>query len=282
MGIPTPFNYHLNNLEIDDMNLHLIDGNNVLRRMFETEGPYWAVQAYIQASQGVSGHGQIIWVWDGEGAKKYRQEIWPAYKMSSDSTDEFYLFMDKFRELLKHSKAMQIRIPGYEADDVISEICRMKEPETRIFIDSNDQDYRQLLIHSGVTLDYMSEKLKDVPADEIRLYKTLVGDKSDEIKGLTRFGEKAWPKLTHPQKDLIEEFIQGETDLTVDEIKDKLSFSDSLANNLFNQREELAKVWKIVGFRLTPWTEINSRMQLGVLNTSEAQTIFDELAIPVG
>ena len=51
------------------MKLHLIDGNNVLRRNFETSGAAWAIQSYIQACIGSSINGTLVWVWDGANAK---------------------------------------------------------------------------------------------------------------------------------------------------------------------------------------------------------------------
>lgn len=262
------------------MKLHIIDGNNVLRRNFESKGPSWAVEAFVRACQDIGPYGSIIWVWDGAGAKKYRQDIWAGYKAKSDSTDEFYLFMDKFRELLSHSKCLQIRIEGYEADDVIAELVRSKSPETEIFIDSNDQDYRQLL-GDKVTMDYVSEATKHLKADDIRLHKTLVGDKSDQIKGLTRFGEGAYNKLTDAQKCVLEDFIQGEVELTEEDVKTQLGFSDAMAANLVKQQDELNKYWKIIGFRSVPNLTIAQNTKPGSYNPQAAQELLNELAIPV-
>tara|TARA_X000001388_G_scaffold52616_2_gene38323 strand:- start:1826 stop:2626 length:801 start_codon:yes stop_codon:yes gene_type:complete len=261
--------------------LHLCDGNNLLRRKFESEGPAWAIHAYIQACVDNPPNGVLIWVWDGEGAKKPRQDIHPDYKAKSDSTDEFYLFMDKFRELLTHSNCLQIRCEGREADDVIAELVRTKDPETQIFIDSNDQDYRQLLSDT-VMMDYISETLKDLKPDDMRLYKTLVGDKSDSIAGLSRFGHGTYLKLNDAQKCLLEEFIELETDLTVEQAQTKLGFSKAMAERLIQSRDELNKFWRIIGFFHVPQGELNAGAIKGVRNTAAANEIFRELAIPIG
>lgn len=262
------------------MKLHLIDGNNVLRRNFESKGPQWAVEAFVRACQDKGPYGTIIWLWDGAHAKKYRQDIWAGYKAKSDSTDEFYLFMDKFRELLGHSKCLQIRAEGYEADDIIAELVNSKSPDTEIFIDSNDQDYRQLL-GDKVQMDYVSESTQHLKSDDIRLHKTLVGDKSDQIKGLSRFGDKGFNKLSDTQKCLLEDFITGETELDEVQAKEQLGFTDATAKKLIESRDELQKYWKIIGFRSVPSTVISSATSQGQLNTQAAQEILNDLALPL-
>lgn len=262
------------------MKLHLIDGNNVLRRNFETSGAAWAIQSYIQACIGSSVNGTLVWVWDGANAKKPRQEIWPAYKATSDSSDEFYKFMDKFRELLTYSNTLQIRCEGREADDVIAEMVKTKSPDTEIYIESNDQDYRQL-VGDKVTLEYMSPTLEDLKADDIRLYKTLVGDSSDEIKGLSGFGHAAYLKLSDAQKCLLEEFLQDSSSLTEQEAISEVGLTKAKAKKLIESQETLKKCWDIIGFFHVPTSEIMAGSIQGVKNTVAAKAIFDELKIPI-
>lgn len=261
------------------MKLHLIDGNNVLRRKFETE-PNYVVEAFAQAQNGVSQHGQIVWVWDGAHAKKRRQAIMPAYKKTSDSPDQFYKFMDQFRELLKNTAAIQIRIDGWEADDVIATLVGTKSSDTEVFIDSNDQDYTQLM-NSKVRLDYVGKDFLDLKADDIRLYKTLVGDKSDEIPGLSRFGRSAYLKLNDTQKCLIEDFIMGREELDAARAKTELGLTDAMSTKLVENQTVLKSYWDVVGFFHVPQNEITAGTIVGQPNFQAAQTILDRLAIPL-
>ena len=262
------------------LKLHVCDGNNLLRRKFESDGPAWAIHAYIQACANNSPYGSLIWVWDGANAKKPRQDIHPAYKAGSDSTDEFYLFMDKFRELLSHSNCIQIRCEGREADDVIAELVNTKSPETEIFIDSNDQDYRQLLSDT-VTMDYVSEKLKEFKPDDMRLYKTLVGDKSDAITGLSRFGHGTYQKLSDSAKCFLEDALQSDDPLTAEQVEAEAGFTKAMATRFVESRDELKKFWKIIGFFHVPQSEINAGTIIGKQDTVAAKAVFDALAIPI-
>lgn len=261
------------------MKLHFIDGNNVLRRKFEAE-PNYVVQAFTQAQHGVSPHGTIVWVWDGANAKKKRQAIMPGYKKTSDSPDQFYKFMDAFRELLTHTAAIQIRCEGVEADDVIGTLVSTKSSDTEVFIDSNDQDYAQL-ISETVTLDYVGKDFKEMRSDDVRLYKTLVGDKSDEIPGLSRFGHKAFLKLTDTQKCLLEDFIMGKEELDAAQAKEQLGFTDAMSAKLIESRAALKSYWDVVGFFHIPQNEIQAGTVVGKPNFQAAQTILDRLVIPI-
>ena len=261
------------------MKLHLIDGNNVLRRKFETD-PNYASVAIAAAQQGIGPHGNIVWVWDGANAKARRQAIFSKYKQTKDSPDQFYKFMDAFRELLTHTNAMQIRVEGYEADDVIAELVYTKSPETDIYIESNDQDYLQL-IQNRVELEYISKDLGELKSDDIRLYKTLCGDKSDEIPGLNRFGHKGYLKLTDPQKCLLEAIIKGEVDLNPAEVKERIGFTQAMSDKLVASQKELKQYWDVIGFIHVPMNAIQQGTVMGQLNPGAIQEGLQRLYLPV-
>jgi len=79
-----------------------------------------------------------------------------------------------------------IRVKGWEADDVIATLVR-SEPNEQFIIESTDVDFMQL-----PNVRIAREKPAPVEPQYMRLYKTLVGDPSDNIGGLKGFGKGAW------------------------------------------------------------------------------------------
>ena len=99
----------------------------------------------------------------------------------------------------------------YEADDIIGTLAKMAEntsEDYQITVVSGDKDLIQLTDENTVveiskkgvaefeafTPDYLMEKMGITPAQFIDL-KALMGDKSDNIPGVTKIGEKTGLKL---------------------------------------------------------------------------------------
>ncbi len=101
--------------------------------------------------------------------------------------------VDKLKELLLKVGASVYECEGYEADDIIYTLCHeIKGPITVV---SRDQDLYACLIFDNVTIksnkDYdreMIEKKLGIPIDMYFIYRTLVGDPSDNIKGAWQVG----------------------------------------------------------------------------------------------
>jgi 5'-3' exonuclease len=264
------------------MKIECIDGNNFLRRVVEADGVTVTKSLYNVACM-QSPDLQIIWVWDGKNANKARRDIFPAYKDKGDGVttpDSFYEFMNNFRTLLDHSNCLQIRVDGFEGDDVIAQIVRLREAGQKIEINSNDQDFRQL-VNSDVTLEYMAPKFDGYSADDIRLVKTLVGDSADNIKGLPRFGLKGWDKLTSEQRNLWLQILQDDTVVLGEEdlldMQDKLGISKGLAVATLNNLELLRTYYTIIGFMEIPMELFASSFQAGDGDTKKGAELLKEM-----
>lgn len=134
-----------------------------------------------------------VFVWDGPGNNDRRREIFPGYKRR-DYTGQENIFagLKIYRELLDLSKAIQIEVPGYEADDVCSTLAwRYASQGQPVQIFTNDFDYYQLTQHPLITLKGVSLTAGVLPK-YVSLYKALRGDTSDKIPGLPGFGHKTW------------------------------------------------------------------------------------------
>jgi len=170
--------------------LHIYDANNHIRRAFERGD---SVTDLINlAPTEVS-----IWVFDGIGAKKPRLALYPEYKAKRNVQgaidNGFFDFLRAIEtDLLKHCKnTFVMKQPCMEADDVIAALVEQYRASQQILIHSNDADF-QALVNENVSVSDRSKKLAHVEPHDIRLYKTLVGDASDNIGGIEGFGDGKW------------------------------------------------------------------------------------------
>lgn len=93
----------------------------------------------------------------------------------------------------------QIRIEGYEADDVIASYCYKLKKDNNIIIVTSDKDFYQLLddnviIWDGMKLDYITKKsfqeeFKINPEQHVDVG-ALMGDNGDNIFGIPGWGDK--------------------------------------------------------------------------------------------
>lgn len=186
------------------MPLDLYDANNYVRVKFETNVGGLALRQIFEEAYYLPE--PAIYVFDGFNSKKMRLAKYPAYKQGRTPTpDNFYHHLNFFKELLLHTKHLIIEVPEVEADDVIGTIARSRPTEViRIF--STDRDFCCLL-REGLTTPMAN--LKGVAAEDVRLYKTLCGDNSDNIPGLPQFGKGCWEALSRRHKEAWTAWLEG-------------------------------------------------------------------------
>ena len=162
---------------------------------------------------------RIFAVWDG--GSEYRKQIFSGYKekrhakREEDAAKEpvkfaqMAILKEKMKETLSAIGACQLELGGVEGDDVIAYLVQ-KLPEQKV-IYTTDAD---MLVLSGPNVSvflkdvlYQGDEYKGIPVHLLTLYKSLVGDTSDEYKGVHGFGPGAWDKY-------VEEFgIDGMEEL---------------------------------------------------------------------
>lgn len=162
------------------------------------------------------------------GKTTFRTEMYEAYKAGRAKTPEE--FREQFPFIRQMLEVMGIRhydLEGYEADDIIGTLDKLAERSRHPFevtIVSGDKDLIQLtdehtvveISKKGVaefeefTPAYLMEKMGLTPTQFIDL-KALMGDKSDNIPGVTKIGEKTGLKLlaTYGSLDGIYEQIES-------------------------------------------------------------------------
>ncbi|MDX5038444.1 DNA polymerase I [Streptococcus suis] len=146
------------------------------------------------------------------GKTTFRTEMYADYKAGRAKTpDEFREQFPFIRQMLDAMGVKHYELDQYEADDIIGTLDKMAE-RTEIPFDvtivSGDKDLIQLTDENTVveiskkgvaefeefTPAYLKEKMGITPTQFIDL-KALMGDKSDNIPGVTKIGEKTGLKL---------------------------------------------------------------------------------------
>ncbi|HFU4056008.1 TPA: DNA polymerase I [Streptococcus suis] len=172
------------------------------------------------------------------GKTTFRTEMYADYKAGRAKTpDEFREQFPFIRQMLDAMGVKHYELAQYEADDIIGTLDKMAERTDIPFdvtIVSGDKDLIQLTDENTVveiskkgvaefeefTPAYLMEKMGITPAQFIDL-KALMGDKSDNIPGVTKIGEKTGLKLLieHGSLDGIYENIDS---MKASKMKDNL------------------------------------------------------------
>ncbi|MDW8751507.1 DNA polymerase I [Streptococcus suis] len=162
------------------------------------------------------------------GKTTFRTEMYADYKAGRAKTpDEFREQFPFIRQMLDAMGVKHYELAQYEADDIIGTLDKMAERTDIPFdvtIVSGDKDLIQLTDENTVveiskkgvaefeefTPAYLMEKMGITPTQFIDL-KALMGDKSDNIPGVTKIGEKTGLKLLieHGSLDGIYENIDS-------------------------------------------------------------------------
>lgn len=164
----------------------------------------------------VSKPNSVVVVFDGEGGSLKRREIYKEYKEQrkplkirtnyldgADREQNLHFQFNKLLELLECLPVHIIRLKNVEADDVIGYLCG-HYPEDQRVIASGDKDFLQLL--NDRTIIYSANKKTLITSkncveefavhpNNFAVAKALVGDKSDNIKGVPGLGFKTLTKL---------------------------------------------------------------------------------------
>ena len=169
---------------------------------------------------------KVYVIFDGASSTVNRKNLVPEYKSGRNEqrvtnwevfdslADEHDSKVDQIVRVIQYLKTLPVKtliLDKVEADDIIAYLCGKlpNQPDDKLFIVSSDKDFLQLVNQNVIvyrpmekkyyTEDVMREKYK-MPAKNFILYKTLLGDSSDKIKGIKGLGEKGifkkFPELT--------------------------------------------------------------------------------------
>ena len=166
---------------------------------FGYENAMNSVQATLKKFNAVPS--DLILVFEGANSKALRTGIFADYKNKVDNrVEETYKEFNKALELVKNVLmqlgATAVKQDGMEADDVVAYLA--KTLPTKKLVVSNDGDY--LKMHSKTCDVYIGGNLNEnkyglFDFQYVTVYKALVGDTSDNIKGAYGFGDSKFLDL---------------------------------------------------------------------------------------
>ncbi|HFH9834590.1 TPA: DNA polymerase I [Streptococcus suis] len=238
------------------------------------------------------------------GKTTFRTEMFADYKAGRAKTpDEFREQFPFIRQMLDAMGIKHYELSQYEADDIIGTLDKMAERTDIPFdvtIVSGDKDLIQLTDENTVveiskkgvaefeefTPAYLMEKMGITPTQFIDL-KALMGDKSDNIPGVTKIGEKTGLKLltefgslegiyehidsmkaSKMKENLIADKEQAFLSRTLATIDTQAPIEIGLDDIVYQgpRIEELGQFYDDMGFK-------QLRAQLGTTNTQEEQVL---------
>ena len=238
------------------------------------------------------------------GKTTFRTEMFADYKAGRAKTpDEFREQFPFIRQMLDAMGIKHYELSQYEADDIIGTLDKMAERTDIPFdvtIVSGDKDLIQLTDENTVveiskkgvaefeefTPAYLMEKMGITPTQFIDL-KALMGDKSDNIPGVTKIGEKTGLKLltefgslegiyehidsmkaSKMKENLIADKEQAFLSRTLATIDTQAPIGIGLDDIVYQGPliEELGQFYDDMGFK-------QLRAQLGTTNTQEEEVL---------
>ncbi|MBI5412086.1 hypothetical protein HZA43_02815 [Candidatus Peregrinibacteria bacterium] len=196
--------------------LVIVDGNHLIHRAFH------AIQAPLKTSSGEQTNAlfgfasmtlniidlerpdYMVVAFD-ERAPTFRHEAHEGYKATrAKAPDELYAQIPRIREMLKRFKIPIFSKEGFEADDVMGTLAKQAESQgIKTYLVTGDRDVLQLITplifvvfpHKGYRepIRFDAQKVFEkygIRPDQIVDYKALMGDVSDNFKGVEGIGSK--------------------------------------------------------------------------------------------
>ena len=199
----------------------LVDGDNLL-----TIG-FYGVKGYFNGVEHVGGiwhflntlrrfideenFNKAVVFWDGETSSSQRRMVYPNYKLNRKRSEDENLELSynkqkqRVKQYLEEMFVRQVEFENSEADDLIAYYCKIAKDESKTIF-SADRDLTQLIsedvtIYSPNTKKYYKKgdtiKMNsiEIPHYNVKTFKIISGDKSDNINGIYYLGEKTFVKL---------------------------------------------------------------------------------------
>ena len=189
---------------------------------------------------------RTVIVFDGKGGSNRRKKVFPEYKAGrnmSERLNRSYDFNDKEDEhqsmimqltrvidYLDYLPITTITIEGIEADDTMAYLTKQVMKTSKIVLMSTDKDFLQLVNHRVSVWSPTKKKMYDppkvledygIPSHNFAVYRSIDGDKSDNINGVRGWGlktiQKKIPLLLEDKILTIEDIIEEDEKLKENE-----------------------------------------------------------------
>ena len=235
-------------------------------------------------------------VFDGAGSSHNRKNLLPEYKSGRNITritnwdvfenleDEEDAKIDQIVRVIHYLKTLPLKtviIDKVEADDVIAYLGSVlpKSPKDKIFIVSSDRDFIQLVNENVIVFRptekefYTNETVKEkfgMPAQNFILYKTLLGDSSDKVKGVRGLGDKG---LLKRFPELSTQILTLEDIFKISEAKLK---EHVIYARILNDMDSIEKNYKIMDLSNPMMDEKDKNYLNNVINSNDIKFIPEQ------
>ena len=187
---------------------------------------------------------RCIIVFDGKGGSRRRKDIYPEYKANRANKTAFNRYQEfasledeqdsmrrQFGRVIQYLNCLPVTtlsIDNVEADDIMAYIANeiYTDDKNRVTICSTDRDFLQLVNNRISVWSPIKKKMytPSVMQEEFGfssknylLYRSFIGDKSDNIPGLKGVGPKSlikyFPVFTEDRELTVEEIVQYANDV---------------------------------------------------------------------
>jgi DNA polymerase-1 len=225
-------------LVIDQLNLFL--RNYVINPAESQWGPIGGVRGTLQSLQKLCNEvkpDHIVICWDGAGGSIKRKQMKKDYKagrapirlnrafhhLDENETKQNRFFQElRLVEYFNEMPVIQFKFDNVEADDIVAYVCQMPELENcEKVIVSNDKDFYQLCSGKTVLMRPIEKNRvynKRTVLNEFKIHphnfalaKAMIGDKSDNLPGISGVGEgrikKDFPMFNSEEQVTIDELL---------------------------------------------------------------------------
>jgi DNA polymerase-1 len=286
--------------------LYLIDGHYQIYRAFyglpdrltsPTGEPTGAVHVFCMMLAGLIRQRKpdhLAMAMDVSDETVFRRDIDPDYKAHRDPAPEA-LHVQKSR-ILSIVSAVGIpilQVPGFEADDVMATLARRLGTDgLRVYLVSRDKDLEQLLTEHVHLFDPVKGieispakllELKGYPPEHALEIQTLVGDSTDNIRGVPGVGTKTALKLIQ-QFGSADEVVRHADELTPRMAERVKAFADQLprTRQLVTLRDDVPIELPLESCGLERLNFAAARPTFDELGFTTVKDTFAELARSVG
>lgn len=217
-------------------------------------------------------------VFDGIGSSINRKNLIPEYKSGrnvnritnwdvfENINEEYDSKIDQISRLIHYLKCLPVKVISLdkvEADDIIAHMTHymVEKFDSKCFIVSSDKDFIQL-VNDNITIFRPTEKefytpktVKDkfeILPENFILYKTLIGDNSDKIKGIKNLGPKT---LIQKFPELKQKVLSLEDIITISSSKYK---EHAIYSQIVFDRDMLERNFKVMDLK-TPLLDENEK-----------------------
>jgi len=262
--------------------------NSSLDKLGEAVGGIVGTLNTISQSVNMFVPSKVIICCDGRKGRDRRRRIYPDYKAGRKSptrkvrqyeeTDEQsekdnkYKQMEIIRLLFEYLPVNVVEVETCEADDLIAYICEQLYLPDNKFICSTDKDYLSLITNNVKVYSPVKKKLYDLDKfnDEYNIdiknfgiFKSLIGDKGDNIHNIKGIGPKTIKKLL----PILKEDKQYYLDDIFKYCQDVINEGDCSKNYkiIMDNREKISMNFDI------------SQLKSTILNAVETDSINEQL-----